>query len=130
MARIFWIGLGGFVGTVARYLLAGWVTTAMGPEFPWGTLAVNAAGSFLLAFLMGMDMHTGAMPPTFRMAITTGAMGGFTTYSTFNYETMRLLQERAWLMGALNIGATLLVCLVAGLLGWAAASLLFARQAA
>lgn len=90
MARFRWICVGGAVGTGARYLLSGWLLRAAGPGFPWGTLAVNVAGSFLLGLLMQLSFASDLFPPTRRLVLTTGVMGGFTTYSIFNYETLRL----------------------------------------
>jgi len=121
MARFLWICLGGALGTGARYALEGWVARAAGPSFPWGTLAVNFLGSFLLGLIMQADLSTGALPPTLRLALTTGVMGGFTTYSTFNYETLRLFQSGAWELGAANIAVTLTACLAGGLAGMAIA---------
>jgi CrcB protein len=118
MARLLWISLGGAVGTAARYLLSGWVLRAAGPGFPWGTLAVNTIGSFLLGLLMQVALGSTLFSPTLRLTLTTGVMGGFTTYSTFNYETLRSLQDGAWLIAFANLGATVLGCLAAGLLGF------------
>jgi len=92
---------------------------ALGPAFPYGTLAVNLLGSFLLAGLMFAGVEAAAMPPNLRIALTTGVMGGFTTYSTFSYETMRYLQDGAWATAITNVTVTLVVYLVACLLGWA-----------
>jgi len=123
--RLFWICLGGAAGTAARYLLGGWLLDRMGPAFPWGTLAVNLGGSFLIGFVMETSLLTGAINPTLRLALTTGVLGGFTTYSSFNYETLRLAEGGVWLTASANVGATLLGCWVAGLLGVGAARLLF-----
>jgi len=120
MARFLWICLGGAAGTGARYLVAGWVQRAFGPTFPVGTLAVNLVGSFLLGLLMVVALNTELMSPTVRLALTTGVMGGFTTYSTFSYETLGMLQQGAWGSAALNISVTIVACLVASLLGFAA----------
>jgi fluoride exporter len=120
VSRFLWICLGGALGTGARYLLSGWLLRAVGPAFPVGTLAVNVVGSFLLGFLMQVATTTELLGPTLRLTLTTGVMGGFTTYSTFNYETLRYFEDGAVGMGALNIAATLGGCLFAGLLGLAA----------
>jgi CrcB protein len=117
MVRFLWICLGGAAGTGARYLLSGWLLRALGPGFPWGTLAVNVIGSFLLGFLMHIALATSLLSPTLRLTLTTGVMGGFTTYSTFNYETLQYLQQNEWLAAGTNVAATLLVCLAAGALG-------------
>jgi fluoride exporter len=117
MARFLWICLGGAAGTGARYLLSGWLLRAAGPGFPWGTLAVNVIGSFLLGLIMQVALATDLISPTLRLALTTGVMGGFTTYSTFNYETLQYLQQNEWLAAFTNVAVTLFVCLVAGALG-------------
>jgi fluoride exporter len=117
MARFLWICLGGAAGTGARYLLSGWLLRAAGPGFPWGTLAVNVIGSFLLGLIMQVSLTTGLISPALRLALTTGVMGGFTTYSTFNYETLQYLQQNEWLAAFTNVAVTLLVCLAAGALG-------------
>ncbi len=125
MARFLWICLGGALGTGARYLLSGWLAEAWGPGFPVGTLAVNVIGSFLLGLIMQVALTTELIPPTLRLFLSTGIMGGFTTYSTFNYETLRFFQSSAWGLGALNLAVTVLSCLGAGLLGLYAGRLLF-----
>lgn len=117
MARFLWICLGGAAGTGARYLLSGWLLRVAGPSFPWGTLAVNVLGSFLLGLLMQVALTTDLLSPTARLALTTGVMGGFTTYSTFNYETLQYFQQDDWLLGLANVGVTVAACLAAGVLG-------------
>ena len=124
MSRFLWICLGGAAGTGARYLLSGWVLRLAGPGFPWGTLAVNALGSFLLGILLEVSLATDLFPPTLRLALTTGVMGGFTTYSTFNYETLQLFQQEDWLLGGANLLATVVLCLAAGGIGVVAGRLL------
>jgi CrcB protein len=119
--RFLWVCLGGAAGTGARYLLSGWLAARLGPAFPYGTLAVNLAGSFLLAAVMHVGLATAALPPTARLAVATGVMGGFTTYSTFSYETFGYLREGALGLAALNVSVTLLGCLAACWLGFAAA---------
>jgi fluoride exporter len=124
LARWLGICLGGAVGTGARYLLSGWLLRWLGPGFPYGTLAVNALGSFLMGALMHIALSTESISPTLRLTLTTGVLGGFTTYSTFNYETLQLLQEGAWLLGLANLGITIGACLGAGVLGLLVARLL------
>ena len=118
--RSLWIGLGGALGCVARYRMDGWVANRLGAAFPYGTLAVNLLGSFLLALLMSAGLRTDIMPPTLRIALGSGVLGGFTTYSTFSYETLRYIQSGAWSVAALNVALTLLGALGAAALGWAA----------
>jgi fluoride exporter len=124
MGRLAWISAGGALGTAARYLLSVWMLEALGPAFPYGTLAVNVIGSFLLGVIMHVGLTTSLLTPTARLVLGTGVMGGFTTYSTFNYETLRYLQDGAWGMATLNVGTTLVVCLAAGALGVAVARLM------
>jgi CrcB protein len=122
--RIFWICLGGAVGTAGRYLLSGWLSGFMGTGFSWGTISVNVIGSFLVSVISQVALQSETFPPTLRMALTIGVMGGFTTYSTFNYETLRYFQDNAWVLGLVNLGVTVLACLVAGALGIACGRLL------
>jgi CrcB protein len=117
MTRFLWICLGGAAGTGARYLLSGWLLRTAGPAFPWGTLAVNVLGSFLLGLIMQVAVATDLLSPTLRLALTTGLMGGFTTYSTFNYETLQYFEQSDWLLGFANVAATVIVCLAAGGVG-------------
>jgi len=117
---------GGAIGTGARYLLTAWTLEVLGPAFPWGTLAVNAIGSFLLAIVMYAGVEASALSPTMRLTLGTGVMGGFTTYSTFSYETMRYLQTDSWGLAIANVLANVLVCLAACMAGWAAARWFFA----
>ena len=116
MARFLLICLAGAVGTGARYLLSGWVLRLAGPGFPYGTLAVNVIGSFLIGLVMQVSLSTELIPPTLRLTLTTGLMGGFTTYSAFNYETLQLVQEGSWLLGVANLGITVVSCLAAACL--------------
>jgi fluoride exporter len=116
MERFFWICLGGAAGTGARYLIALWSAQRLGSAFPYGTLIVNLIGCFVIAALMHAALIL-AWSPTVRAAITIGFIGGLTTYSSFNYETMRLIEEGALTAAAANLGATVIGGLVAGWLG-------------
>jgi CrcB protein len=116
VARLLFICLAGAIGSGARYLVSEWSAKSLGTTFPWGTLFVNLGGSFLIAVItyVGLRMQ---MSPTLRLTLTTGFVGGFTTYSAFNFETLRLLQEGAWTTGAINVLVTLVGCMIMGLLG-------------
>jgi len=117
MIRFLLICLGGALGTGARYLIAIGVPRVLGTSFPYATLTVNVVGSFLLGAVMHVGLTTNLMSPGLRLVLTTGVMGGFTTYSTFNYETMEYLREGAFRLAGVNVAATLLLCLLAGALG-------------
>ena len=121
MGRFFWICLGGAVGTGARYLVSGWAVALLGPTLPFGTLVINVTGSFLLGALMHVGLTTRLLSPTLRVALATGVLGGFTTYSTFNYETLQYLRGGAWGIGIANILLTVGACLAAGVGGLALA---------
>ena len=116
MERLFWICLGGAAGTAARYLIAVWAAQRFGSTFPYGTLIVNVAGCFAIAALMHAGL-TLMWPATMRAAITIGFIGGLTTYSSFNYETTRLIQDGAVAPAALNAGLTIAGGFAAGWLG-------------
>jgi fluoride exporter len=116
MERFLWICLGGAAGTGARYLIAVWSAQRLGSAFPYGTLIVNLAGCFVIAALMHAALTLG-WSPTVRAAITIGFIGGLTTYSSFNYETMRLIEEGALAPAAVNLAVTVLGGFAAGWLG-------------
>jgi CrcB protein len=117
MSRFFWICVGGAAGTAARYLISGWALAILGTGFPWGTLVVNVLGSFFIGGVMQVGLTTQILSPTLRLALTTGVMGGFTTYSAFNYESLKFLQDGAWLLGLANILVMVVACLAAGTAG-------------
>lgn len=121
MNRFLLICLGGAVGTGARYLMTGWAQALLGPSFPYGTLTVNVAGSFLIGIIMHFGLTTEFLPPTARLVLATGVLGGFTTYSSFNYETLGYFQDGEILKGSANLFIMVFACLAAGLLGLALA---------
>lgn len=107
----------GAAGCGARYLISLWAAQRIGTAFPYGTLIVNVVGSFAITFLLEWSTRVASFPPNLRIALTTGFLGGLTTYSSFNYETTALVTTgHAW-RALLNIGVTLIGCLVAGYLG-------------
>lgn len=116
--------LGGAAGSGARYLVQLGMGRWLGTGFPWGTLTVNVVGSFLIGVIMELGVRAGAIPPDVRLFLTTGVMGGFTTYSSFNHEIIGYLQAGSLSTGGLYLGTTVAGCLISGLLGVAAARLL------
>lgn len=118
--RVGLVALGGALGSVARYGVGALAAQLLGPAFPWGTLLVNLTGSFLIALVMHLALTGTLISLEMRIFLTTGIMGGFTTYSSFNYETLALLNQRAYWLAGMNLAGTVLGCLVAGVLGLAA----------
>lgn len=115
--RLALIALGGAMGAVLRYTLAGWVQSLGGSRFPWGTLAVNVLGSFLLAYLIAAQLSATSGPLGDRHFWAIGVLGAFTTYSTFSYETVALLSAGDWTAGVANVTSSLILGLAAALLG-------------
>ena len=126
MERFVWICLAGAAGTGARYLVALWSAQRFGSAFPYGTLIVNLAGCFAIAAVMHAALAL-SWPATVRSAITIGFLGGLTTYSSFNYETTRLLEEGAVGSAMVNALATILGSFLAGLLGMLSVRLVLGR---
>ena len=123
MERFLWICLAGAIGTGARYLIALWAAQRLGSVFPHGTLIVNLIGCFAIAALMHAALTLG-WPPTVRAAATIGFIGGLTTYSSFNYETLHLAQSGAGGLAVANVLGTVLLCALAGIAGiWLARAL-------
>ena len=117
MSRFLWICAGGAFGTGARYLLSTWALAAFPSPFPYGTLAVNLIGSFAMGVMVPIGHGSPHLSQTARLAVTTGILGGFTTYSAFNEQTLRFAEGGSWTLAAANVGATLAGCLLAGLIG-------------
>ncbi|AKT40185.1 fluoride efflux transporter FluC [Chondromyces crocatus] len=116
--RLLWICFAGALGSGARFLVSlGAERLGQGQgSFPFGTLIVNVVGSFLICMVMELAA-AGLVSPTLRLTLTTGFLGGFTTYSAFAYETLRSAEARQWSITAANLVATLVLGLGAGVLG-------------
>ncbi|MBN1138068.1 MAG: fluoride efflux transporter CrcB [Anaerolineae bacterium] len=117
MATFVWIGLGGFLGANARYWLGLWLADRLGTAFPYGTLVANALGSFALAFLLTLVTGRVSAPPGARPFLAIGFLGGFTTFSSFSYETLRLLEQNAWGTAFWNVTANTGLGLLGAFLG-------------
>jgi CrcB protein len=121
-----WVALGGALGSVARYACSGLAVRWLGAGFPWGTLFVNVAGSFLIGVLAAFVIADGrpALGPDARAFFMVGILGGFTTFSSFSLETLNLARDGALGAAAANVLLSLVSCLVAVWLGFAAGALL------
>ena len=117
-----WVALGGALGSVSRFWLNGLVAVRVGATFPWGTLAVNVSGSFIIGILGALTISEGRMDPQARQFATQflmiGVCGGYTTFSSFSLQTLKLMQEREWLYAGGNILLSVVLCLVAVWLGY------------
>jgi fluoride exporter len=124
--RIVLVALGGALGAVARYGLGTWIATRFGPEFPLGTFIINVTGAFLIGVVIGMA-NGGAISADARTFLAVGVLGGYTTFSTFSYETLELLVDGSVgafffnMFGqlALGLGAVYLGLVVSRILGGA-----------
>ena len=121
MTRVLLVFVGGGVGSVLRYLTVLAAVRFVTPSFPVGTLVVNLVGCFFIGFVHNLAMQTTRISPDARLFLTTGVMGGLTTYSAFNYETLSLV-EQGQLAQAIGYGLAMVIgCIAAGLLGtWSA----------
>jgi fluoride exporter len=117
MERFLLVCLGSGAGGGLRYLVGLWAGRRFGAGFPYATLIVNVAGCFLISFIMHVALNVATFPVNLRFALTTGFLGGLTTYSTFNYETSKLFAEGSSMTALSNVAITLLGCFAAGLLG-------------
>ena len=114
---VFAIGVGGFFGAISRYLVANRISLWLDSPFPFGTLVVNALGSFLLGFLSRFLLEHLVVEETVRIGILVGFLGAFTTFSTFSYESVALLQEGDMFRATANILANAIICISLCLLG-------------
>ena len=115
--QLFYIAGFGALGCLSRFLVSGWVYALAGRGLPYGTLAVNIIGSLLLGLIMEGGLRSALLSADMRMGLTTGFMGGFTTFSTFSYETIRLLEDGSLLAAGINILLNVLVCIIFAGLG-------------
>ncbi|MBI1841046.1 MAG: fluoride efflux transporter CrcB [Verrucomicrobia bacterium] len=119
MLDYLWVAFGGALGSVARFWAAGFVSRYAGDAFPWGTLAVNITGSFLIGLFATLTAPDGrwTMSPSFRTFFMVGICGGYTTFSAFSLQTLNLIRSGAWLQAGLNSVLSVVLCLLAVGLG-------------
>jgi fluoride exporter len=118
---LLYVALGSAIGGVSRYLLGGLVQRMLDTTFPAGTLLVNVTGSFLLGAIIRYALETPSLTPEVRAFLTIGFCGGYTTFSTFSYETMALLEDGEWARAGVYITASVILSLMATFLGLALA---------
>lgn len=106
------VAIGAAIGGVARYLIGGWLASLLGPDFPWGTVFVNVTGSFVIGVVLIL-VQGGALPAGARPFVAVGILGGYTTFSTYSYETLELIADGNYGVAVINV----FVQLVLGLIG-------------
>lgn len=117
MIKYLIVGLGGFAGAIARYALGGWISEKMGAVFPYGTFVINISGSFILGLFTTAVTERLIAHPHWRLLIAIGFVGAYTTFSTFEFETDKLLEDGSVLMAILNVFLSVAVGLLAVRLG-------------
>ncbi len=119
MRLVLLVGLGSGLGGMLRYWLSGLVASRVGETFPWGTVAVNVLGSLLIGLIAGLtDSQRWAGSPEIRQFLMLGVLGGFTTYSSFSLQTLRLLQDGEWWPAVGYVVGTTLLCLLFVVVGY------------
>ncbi len=115
MQTMLWIGMGGFIGAIMRFLLSSFVQKSADTFFPIGTLSVNVLGSFLIGFLaLYFEQH---IAPEYRALVITGFLGALTTFSTFSYETVLLIETSAYMKAIANIMINMIFSIGATVIG-------------
>lgn len=124
MQNYLWIAVGSALGGVARYWCSGVAARLIGETFPWGTLIVNVIGSFIIGFIATISGPDGRwfLSTTTRQFIMVGFCGGYTTFSSFSLQTLNQMHDGEWLYVGLNIGASVILCLLAVWIGHVAAA--------
>ena len=118
---ILFVGVGGFIGAILRYLVTNWVQDTLHTlSLPYGTLTVNMVGCLLIGLLAGLTESRNLLGPETRALILVGVLGGFTTFSTFGYETIQLIRDGESLAAFSNVGLQLCLGLVAVWIGYSA----------
>jgi fluoride exporter len=118
---LWYIAVGSAMGGVSRYLIGGLSQRLIAGTFPLGTLLINITGSFLLGLILRYGVETPTLTPEVRALLTIGFCGGYTTFSTFSYETVALAEDGQWARAALYISLSVGLSLIATFLGFAAA---------
>jgi fluoride exporter len=117
-----WVALGGALGSVGRFWLNGVISNRLGETFPWGTLSINIVGSFVIGLVAAIASSEGRMDPQSRnfviQFVMIGICGGFTTFSSFSYQTLNLIQDREWLYAAGNVILSVVLCMIGVSLGY------------
>ncbi|NQT25105.1 fluoride efflux transporter CrcB [candidate division KSB1 bacterium] len=119
MLKLLWIGLGGFLGAISRYALSGFIYRVFSdPWMPYGTMACNVLGCFLIGLLGGLSESRQLFAPEIRLFLFIGLLGGFTTFSSFGMETFNLMREGQWFPSLMNVILSIVLGLIAVWIGF------------
>ena len=122
MLQVLFVALGGAIGSAARYLVGGWFAVRFGAAFPYGTFVINVTGSFIIGFFLAFAQDRVSISPYWRLFFAVGFVGGYTTFSTFEYEAIRLLQDGEMLLAAVYLMGSVVTGGVAAIAGIALGS--------
>ena len=122
MLGVLLVALGGGIGSATRYLVGGWFAGRFGPAFPYGTFVINVTGSFIIGVFLAFAQERVSLSPYWRLFFAVGFVGGYTTFSTFEYESVRLLQDGEMLLGAVYLIGSVVTGAVGAVMGIALGS--------
>jgi fluoride exporter len=118
------VALGGALGSVARYLVGGWIADRLGVSFPYGTLVINLTASFVIGFFLAFAQERVGLSPYWRLFVAVGFIGGYSTFSTYEYEAVRLLQDGEMLFAAIYLVGSMAGGAIAAITGITVGSLI------
>ncbi len=118
------VALGGALGSVTRYLVGGWIADRLGVSFPYGTLVINLTASFVIGFFLAFAQERAGLNPYWRLFVAVGFVGGYSTFSTYEYEAVRLLQDGEMLFAAIYLVGSMAGGAIAAITGIAVGSLI------
>ena len=124
MMKVMMVAVGGGIGATTRYLVSTWAAEKFGTDFPYGTLIVNVVGCFIIGAFMTLATERLIVSPYWRLLVTVGFVGGLTTFSSYSYETLKLLEEANIMMAMYNLLANVMMGFLATWVGISAARLI------
>jgi CrcB protein len=129
MIQIIYVAVAGAIGSLCRWGIGKAAVRLFGPAFPWGTLTVNLVGCFLIGLIMHIGLASDKLPHALRTALTVGFLGALTTFSSFSYETLMLIEQARWMAAGINIVCNLVLGLGATVAGMAMGRVLLGGNA-
>lgn len=117
MVNILWVGVGGFLGAISRYLISIYTSKIFISKIPIGTLTVNILGGILIGLIMDLNLKNNIISEELKLFLTTGLLGGLTTFSTFSYETVNLIQSGQFILALENILLNIILSLIGVMIG-------------